>query len=112
MGYRILVDENTRPRVAEILRVKGHTATHVHCKLNEGADDRTILEFARRQAYLLFSHDPGFLDPETAACVVHVVAVRRWLDLVGVARLREVALQRELVVRRGVVGAGVAPEPV
>ena len=66
MGYRILVDENTSPRVAEILRVKGHTATHVHAKLNE----------------------------------------------VNVARLREVPLQRELVVRRRVVGAVVAPEPV
>ncbi|PSP47706.1 hypothetical protein BRC75_08930 [Halobacteriales archaeon QH_7_69_31] len=69
MGYRILVDENTSPRVAEILRVKGHSATHVPAILNEGADDRTILEFARRQEYLLLSHDPDFLDPETAAGV-------------------------------------------
>jgi arginase family enzyme len=69
MGYRILVDENTSPRVAEILRLKGHTATHVHAKLNEGADDRTILEFARRHEYLLVSHDPDFLDPKTAAGV-------------------------------------------
>jgi hypothetical protein len=41
---------------------------------------------------------------------VHVVAVRRWLDAVDVARLREVPLQRELVVLRRVVGARVAAE--
>ena len=41
---------------------------------------------------------------------VHVVAVRRWLDAVDVARLRDVPLQWELVVLRPVGGARVAAE--
>lgn len=69
MGYRILVDENTSPRVAAMLRENGHTAAHVHTILEEGVDGREILEFARRNEYTVLSHDADFLDPDTTAGV-------------------------------------------
>lgn len=47
MGYRVLVDENTSPRVAESLRGKGHEAVHVLDALDEGVDDREIATFAK-----------------------------------------------------------------
>ena len=39
MEYRVLVDENTSPRVAEALRGKGVAADHVHEALAEGVGD-------------------------------------------------------------------------
>ncbi|WP_254838816.1 DUF5615 family PIN-like protein [Natronomonas marina] len=65
MGYSVLVDENTSPRVAATLRENGHSAAHVHAVLEEGVDDRTILAFARRNGYLVLSHDSDFLALET-----------------------------------------------
>lgn len=64
MGYRVLVDENTSPRVAELLRGKGHEAVHVHDVLEEGATDRRITEFASANEYLVLTHDDDFLRPE------------------------------------------------
>ncbi|MUW13855.1 hypothetical protein GJ633_03630 [Halorubrum sp. CBA1125] len=64
MEYRILVDENTSPRVAESLRGKGYAAEHVHDVLEEGVDDETIAATAREQGYTVLTHDSDFLDPE------------------------------------------------
>lgn len=69
MGYRILVDENTSPRVAAMLRDTDHTAAHVHTILDEGVADSDILGFARRNGYIVLSHDADFLDPETTTGV-------------------------------------------
>lgn len=52
MTYRILVDENTSPRVAELLREKGHKAAHVSEALKVGATDQEIV------TYWAFSRDP------------------------------------------------------
>ncbi|GAA0716832.1 hypothetical protein GCM10009060_04990 [Halorubrum trapanicum] len=51
MAYRVLVDENTSPRVAEALRGKGVAADHVHEALSEGVDDESIAAFAREGGY-------------------------------------------------------------
>jgi uncharacterized protein with PIN domain len=69
MEYRVLVDENTSPRVAESLRGKGITAKHVHEALSEGADDDTIATFARENGSVVLTHDPDFLDPGTRSGV-------------------------------------------
>jgi predicted nuclease of predicted toxin-antitoxin system len=65
MGYRVLVDENTSPRVAEALRGKGIAADHVHEALSEGVDDEAIAAFAREGGYVVLTHDTDFLDVET-----------------------------------------------
>ena len=52
MEYRVLVDENTSPRVVETLRDDGYTAAHIHDVLLEGVDDDTIVEFARKNRYI------------------------------------------------------------
>ena len=65
MEYRVLVDENTSPRVAEALRGKGVAADHVHEALSEGVDDESIAAFAREGGYVVLTHDTDFLDAET-----------------------------------------------
>lgn len=69
MRYRILVDENTSPRVAESLRGKGHAADHVHEVLEEGVDDEAIISVARERGYAVLTHDADFLDPERRGSV-------------------------------------------
>jgi uncharacterized protein with PIN domain len=69
MEYRILVDENTSPRVAESLRGEGYTADHVHDILEEGIDDETILAVARERGYVVLTHDADFLNPERRGSV-------------------------------------------
>ena len=64
MTYRILVDENTSPRVAELLRGKGHDAVHVHDVLGEGATDERISAYAESNGYVVLTHDDDFLLPE------------------------------------------------
>ena len=39
MEYRVLVDENTSPRVAETPFLRSVSADHVHEALSEGVDD-------------------------------------------------------------------------
>ena len=68
MEYRVLVDDNTSPRVAVSLRDTGITAKHVTEVLSEGVDD-TIATYARENDALVLTHDPGFLDPETRSGV-------------------------------------------
>jgi len=63
MTYRILVDENTSPRVAEILRGKGHDAVHVSTALELGATDEEIVDYASEQGYIVLTHDDDFLLP-------------------------------------------------
>ncbi|TKX55500.1 hypothetical protein EXE44_16020 [Halorubrum sp. SS7] len=65
MEYRVLVDEDTSPRVAESLRGKGVAAEHVHEALSEGVDDESIAAFAREGGYVVLTHDTDFLDAET-----------------------------------------------
>ena len=65
MEYRVLVDENTSPRVAETLRGKGIAADHVHEALSEGVDDESIAAFARQGGYVVLTHDTDFFDAET-----------------------------------------------
>ncbi len=72
MEYRILVDENTSPRVAESLRGKGYSAEHVHDVLEEGVDDESIVTMARQQGYTVLTHDPDFLDPEKRGSIAVV----------------------------------------
>lgn len=62
MEYRVLVDENTSPRVAEALRGKGIDAEHVHEALSEGVDDDAITAFARDGDYVAFTHNADLLD--------------------------------------------------
>ena len=38
-AWRVLVDENVQPRVAEFLRSEGHEAQHVQSVLSKGAGD-------------------------------------------------------------------------
>lgn len=64
MTYRVLVDENTSHRVAEILRGKGHDALHIHEALEEGVRDERISEYAETHGYAILTHDDDFLLPE------------------------------------------------
>lgn len=64
MTYRILVDENTSPRVAELLRGKGHEAAHVSEALEVGATDQEIVTYASERGYSVLTHDDDFLLSE------------------------------------------------
>ena len=69
MEYRVLVDENTSPRVAASLRDTGITAEHVHGVLSEGVDDDRIATFAYENDAIVLTHDPDFLGSETRSGV-------------------------------------------
>lgn len=61
MTYRILADENTSPRVAELLRGRGRDAAHVGEALDLGAADRRIVEYADEHGFVILTHDDDFL---------------------------------------------------
>jgi uncharacterized protein with PIN domain len=62
--YRILVDENTSPRVARLLRSNGHDAIHVTGALAVGATDSEIAGHASETSRVVLTHDDDFLRPE------------------------------------------------
>lgn len=64
MAYRILVDENTPPRVAELLTERGHDAAHVTTVLGAGVPDDRILERAVERDAVVLTHDADFLVPD------------------------------------------------
>lgn len=63
MTYRILVDENTSPRIADLLSEKGHEAVHVSGTLETGVDDEAIVNYAREHGFVVLTHDDDFLLP-------------------------------------------------
>lgn len=67
MSYCVLVDENTSPRVVDLLREKGHTAIHVTDALTVGVEDGAIADFATEHDYLVLTHDDDFLHPQYTA---------------------------------------------
>lgn len=69
MTYRVLVDENTSPRVADALRETGHEAVHVTDALTEGVDDERIITFAREESYAIVTHDDDFLHEPNSTTV-------------------------------------------
>ncbi|WP_017344403.1 DUF5615 family PIN-like protein [Halorubrum sp. T3] len=91
MEYRVLVDENTSPRVAETLRGKGIAADHVHEALSEGVDDESIAALAREGGYAVLTHDTDFLDAETRGDVPVLYYADDTLDTYAIAdRVAEV----------------------
>ena len=70
MPYRILVDENTSPRVAELLRDRGYEATHVGNALSLGASDQEIINYANDHGYVVLTHDDDFLLPKYTEIVL------------------------------------------
>ena len=64
MTYRILVDENTSPRVAELLRGKGYEAAHVSEALEVGVTDQEIVTYASERGYVVLTHVDDFLLSE------------------------------------------------
>ena len=85
MEYRVLVDENTSPRVAEVLRGKSIAAKHVHEALSEGVDDEPIAAFAREGGYVVLTHDTDFLDRETRGNVPVLYYADDTLDTYAIA---------------------------
>ncbi|RLM67259.1 DUF5615 family PIN-like protein [Halorubrum sp. Atlit-26R] len=95
MEYRVLVDENTSPRVAETLRGKGIAADHVHEALSEGVDDESIAAFARQGGYVVLTHDTDFFDAETRGDVPVLYYADDTMDTYAIAD--RVAAVTELV---------------
>jgi len=69
MRYRVLVDENTSPTVADLLQDAGHDAIHVSRAFEFGASDAEIVEYARSQEAVVLTHDSDFLRPDVASGV-------------------------------------------
>jgi hypothetical protein len=65
MEYRILIDENTSPRVAASLRDAGVTAEHFYVVLSEGVDDDTIATFAYENDAIALAHNFDSLSQGT-----------------------------------------------
>jgi predicted nuclease of predicted toxin-antitoxin system len=73
MVLRILVDENTSPRIVAYLDDADHEAVHVVDALEGGASDEEIAAFAAREGYAILTHDSDFLTEDYAeqARVLH-----------------------------------------
>lgn len=69
MTYRILVDENTSPRVVARLRERGHEAVHVTEALAAGVSDERILEHAMGRGAVVLTNDDDFLSLDTTRSV-------------------------------------------
>jgi len=69
MGYRVLIDENTSPTVADLLQDAGHDAIHVSRALEFGVSDAEIVEYARSRGAVVLTHDTDFLRPDVAVGV-------------------------------------------
>ena len=69
MTYRILVDENTSPRVAASLSDEGRDATHITTALDPGVSDQEIIDYAATQGYAVLTHDDDFLRPKHTGAV-------------------------------------------
>ena len=59
-----MVDGNTSPRVAELLRNRGYKATHVGDALSLDASDQEIINYANDHGYVVLTHDDNFLLPK------------------------------------------------
>jgi len=72
MTYRILVDENTSPRVVARLRERGHDAVHVTEALAAGVSDERILERAVDRGAVVLTNDDDFLalDPSQSVPIL------------------------------------------
>lgn len=57
---RILIDMNLSPQWVDLLEDEGHTATHWHSVGEEDASDRTLMRWAKRHEYIVFTHDLDF----------------------------------------------------
>ncbi len=62
MTLKILVDENTSPRIVTQLETQGHDASHVLDALGGGVSDSEIISYAREHGYAILTHDDDFLD--------------------------------------------------
>ena len=57
---KLLIDMNLSPRLAEMLRQKGHTCKHWSEVGNPKAKDAVIMDWAREQSYIVVTHDLDF----------------------------------------------------
>lgn len=57
---KILIDMNLSPEWAAVLTRNGHEAVHWSAIGDPRATDRTILEWARINGYIVFTHDLDF----------------------------------------------------
>jgi uncharacterized protein with PIN domain len=62
MSYRLIVDENLDPAMAEPLRARGHEATTVAKEFGKGDEDPNIVAYARETDTLVLTNDTDFLD--------------------------------------------------
>jgi predicted nuclease of predicted toxin-antitoxin system len=92
---RLLADEHVPPAFVSALRGEGHDVAVVGDKLVAGADDRTLLEYARDTDRVVLSEDtdfrgadeelateshPGFLACDTAASPGAIATAARRID--------------------------------
>ena len=57
---KLLLDMNLSPLWVEALEERGYAATHWSRVGDPGAPDQEILEWARREEYVVFTHDLDF----------------------------------------------------
>ena len=57
---KLLLDMNLSPLWVEALEEQGYEATHWSQVGDPGAPDRDLLEWARREGYVVFTHDLDF----------------------------------------------------
>lgn len=63
MSVQFLLDENMEQELAERLIDRGYRVAHVQDlpELGKGADDTSIVEFSRRQEWVIVTYDPDFV---------------------------------------------------
>jgi predicted nuclease of predicted toxin-antitoxin system len=93
MTYRILVDENTSPHVAELLRGRGYEAAHVSEALEVGVADEKIIDYAGEHGYVVLTHDDDFLLPEYTETVPILYYSDDTLDTYEIADLVDEMIQ-------------------
>jgi len=66
MALRILIDENTSPKLVSHLKKEGIESTHVVESVGSGSSDREIATYAEANNYAVLTHDIDFLTSEYA----------------------------------------------
>lgn len=119
---KLLLDMNLPPRWVRFLQEEGFEAVHWSTVGDPTATDATVMEWARRGGYIVFTHDLDFsaLLAATEATGPSVLQVRTQdvmpeaigRDVVRVLRMRAVALEQGAIVSIDKVASRVRVLPI
>lgn len=110
---KLLLDMNLAPRWVGFRQEEGFEAVHWSTVGDPRASDATIMEWARRGGYVVFTHDLDFSALLAAADATGPSVLQvRTQDVVRVLRMRSEALEQGAVVTVDEVASRVRVLPI